>query len=79
MRYAMTVNGTGTRLIEITEKPEAWWAKERSAIGQRLCWPIGDTLIAAECPPDALILTQTMTTEALSPIFDRQVRVVDWR
>jgi hypothetical protein len=27
------------------------------AIGQRLCWSLGDVLIALECPPDALLLS----------------------
>lgn len=43
----------------------------RKAIGQRLCWPLGDVLIALECPKDALLLTSDHHFEIICPAVGR--------
>jgi hypothetical protein len=62
------------RLTEISSSDEAFFLGS-AAIGERLCWPIGDVLIGLECPAGATILTTDADFETVGPVLSRDVFV----
>lgn len=66
------------RLLQIAAKPDDWFARGPRAVGQRLCWPIGDTLISLECPDGCRILTTDRDFEASREVLGRDVEVLQF-
>ena len=71
---ARELRDADTKAANAAEKVAAFGPRElrgRKAVGQRLCWPLGDVLIALECPEDAFLLSSDHHFQVICAALNR--------